>query len=87
MRKPEDIPNMAEIQIFAYYKSFLETLDNSDEDVNDYNAEFIESCLHRGSMYTEKQLKWIQDLMDKYPKCYPKFEHYKSSDNAIKYLY
>lgn len=85
-RKPEDIKDLDHLQISAYYKSFLKSLDESSERVSDWEADFIGSCLSRVS-FTENQKAVIQRLMDKFPKIYPRFDHYKTHNNAEDFLY
>ena len=86
MRKPEDIPGLGDVQVDAYYKSFLKALDESDANLTDWEAEFVGSNLGRVAPLSDKQIQVVRRLMDKHYRIYPKFAHYRTKKEAEEFL-
>lgn len=87
MRSPRQIEGLEEIQIKAYYKSFLWNLDEHPyTDLSDWECSFCESALHRCLDFTKKQEQVIEELMLKFRKIYPTYAHYNTVQNAEKFI-
>jgi hypothetical protein len=74
MRKPEDIKELDSMQIDAYYKSFLIVLNESARvALSEWELGFLESCLECNT-FSEGQKAVMRDLMDRNPRCTPRFD-------------
>jgi hypothetical protein len=87
MRKPEEIKELDSMQIDAYYKSFLVVLDESARaTLSEWELNFLGSCLKRNT-FSEGQKAVMRNLMDRNPKCTPRYDHYKSHNHAETFLH
>lgn len=86
MRRPEQIPGLGDIQIDAYYKSFLKNLDASDARLSDFEVDFVASNLGRINPLTGPQVDVVRRMMDKHSKVYPSFAHYNTKEAAEKFV-
>lgn len=87
-RNPTKIKGINNIQMFAYYKSFLTNLDvDMNAGVTDWEADFIGSCVDRVEPYTENQAEIIRRLMDKFPRVNPTYKHYDTEEHAREFIY
>lgn len=85
-RKPTQIPGLSDVQVQAYYKSFLHALDESDHDLTDFEESFTESNLTRTREFSPAQISVIENMMDKFPKVRPRFKDYNKPDDARRFF-